>query len=350
MASTSSSSSSPTRLAFLGFDTTTDCSDLSNCGTATLDDIDDLSSRIPDLHAPYTLQSAVSVERQVTKAATVSADISELPRLRSVPNHQCECSVSRNAVLPQLSRSRAQNVYHYVSEGNFKQNQLIVNSNVRIGSKVQIFGFYTLDYANSDTSGVSSFPSNSYNISQDYGRGAFDIRHRLFLGGSIGLAIPDTVEPVHDRQFGFSFQHHLALRSEWRLRNTTIVPDSFRRRRVRRRNAPAGSAIYCTPYGTFDATGCTGTPLPINYGTGPNAFVMNLRLTKTFGFGAKTKKRSGQGQGGGPGGPGGGGPGGGGGPRGPLFGGGGGDRVSRRTPTGATTSRWASASEMPSIM
>ena len=56
--------------------------------------------------------------------------------------------------------------------------------------------------------------------------------------------------------------------------------------------------------------------LPINYGTGPAHFVMNLRFTKTFGFGPKAKA-SGQG-------PGGGGDGGrhGGGRGGPLFGGG----------------------------
>jgi hypothetical protein len=79
------------------------------------------------------------------------------------------------------------------------------------------------------------------------------------------------------------------------------------------------SYIFCTPLGTFDASAATGKLLPINYGTGPNHFVMNLRLTKTFGFGPSTKGAV-AGQGGG----GGGGPRGGGGGRGPLFGGGGG--------------------------
>jgi hypothetical protein len=83
--------------------------------------------------------------------------------------------------------------------------------------------------------------------------------------------------------------------------------------------------------GTFDArpdlAATTQRILPINFATGTNRFVLNLRLTKTFGFGPKTKRAvTGQGLGGGPGGPGGGGGGGsrggGGGPRGPLFGGG----------------------------
>jgi hypothetical protein len=77
--------------------------------------------------------------------------------------------------------------------------------------------------------------------------------------------------------------------------------------------------IYCTPLGTFDALG-GGKLLPINYGTGPTHFVMNLRLSKTFGFGPKAKSsfNGQQGQGGG-----GGGGRGGGGRGGPLFGGGG---------------------------
>ena len=85
-----------------------------------------------------------------------------------------------------------------------------MNTNVRVGAKIQLFGFYTLGYANSDTSGVSSFPSNSYNISQDYGRASFDVRHRLFLGGSIALPYLDPSQSIYGGQFGLSLQHHFA--------------------------------------------------------------------------------------------------------------------------------------------
>ena len=69
---------------------------------------------------------------------------------------------------------RSNNIYQYQSEGVFKQNQLIVNSSVRMGAKLSLFGYYTLNYANSDTgAGASSFPSQPNNISLDYGRSAF---------------------------------------------------------------------------------------------------------------------------------------------------------------------------------
>ncbi len=272
----------------------------------------------PRLHAPYTVQSAVSVERQVTKNATLSLTYLNsrgFDQFLSINTTAPEPGTScyPNCLLPE------QNKYEYVSEGNFKQNQLIVNSNVRIGSKLQLFGYYTLNYANSDTSGVNSFPSNSYNISQDYGRGAFDIRHRLFLGGSIAFPYLIRLSPFMIVSSGSPFN----VTSPFDLNGDAQYND-----RPNFVSSAACSAVsisgpqnnvYCTRLGTFDVLGLSGSRLPINWGTGPGHFVMNLRLTKTFGFGPSTKGKGAGAQDGGP--RGGGGHGGG--PRGPLFGGGG---------------------------
>jgi uncharacterized membrane protein YgcG len=218
------------------------------------------------------------------------------------------------------------NLYEYVSEAVFRQNQLITNSNVRLGSKIQVFGYYVLNYANSDTSGVSSLPSNSYNISADYGRASFDTRNRLFFGGSFALPFNFRLSPFMIASSGSPFN----ITTTNDLNNDSIFND-------RPGLAPGASCsaanIYCTPLGTFDANPASpavaGEKItPINYATGPSHVVLNLRLTKTFGFGPKVSRPAGnQGSGGGPGGggPGGGGGrggGGGGGPRGPLFGGG----------------------------
>lgn len=87
--------------------------------------------------------------------------------------------------------------------------------------------------------------------------------------------------------------------------------------------------IYCTPLGTFNSAPTTGEAvLPVNYGTGPSLFTLNLRVSKTFGFGGESGggRSAGGPGGGGPRGGGGGGRGGpgGGGPGGGPFGGGGG--------------------------
>ena len=89
----------------------------------------------PRLHAPYTLQSAISAERQLTKSATLSVTY-----LNSRGFDQL-LTINANAPFPGTpgSTTRPQpgegNIYRYVSNGNFKQNQLIVNSNVRAGNK-----------------------------------------------------------------------------------------------------------------------------------------------------------------------------------------------------------------------
>jgi hypothetical protein len=275
----------------------------------------------PRLHAPYTLQTAISVERQLTKAATLNVTY-----LNSRGFDQL-LTINANAPFPGTPCSPtcpppSENLYRYVSEAVFRQNQLITNTNVRVGSKVQLFGYYVLNYANSDTSGVSSFPSNSYNISADYGRGSFDIRNRLFFGGSFALPYNFRLSPFMIASSGSPFNitttndlnDDSVFNDRPGLISNATCPTTV--------NMPA-STTYCTPLGTFDARPTAGEKIvPINYGTGPSQFTLNLRLTKNFGFGPKTGGPGNQGRGGAPGGGGGGGGGGrgGGGPRGPLFG------------------------------
>ncbi len=289
-----------------------------NCGTVS-SSTSTIYQTGPRLRAPYTLQGAASAERQLTKSATLS-----LTYLNSRGFDQF-LSINANAPYPGTPCSpncpftTGGNIYRYVSEGNFTQNQFIVNSNIRIGSKVQLFTYYTLNYANSDAATANSFASNSYNISQDYGRGSFDTRHRLFLGGSIALPYAFRLSPFMIASSGSPFN----ITSGTDLNGDSIFND--RPGLVSTATCPTvtqNSSIYCTPLGTFDALG-NGKLLPINYGTGPSHFVLNLRLSKTFGFGPKTKGNSMNPGAGGPGGFGGGGGRGGGGPRGPLFGGGG---------------------------
>jgi len=274
----------------------------------------------PRLHAPYTLQGALSVERQLTKAATLSVTY-----LNSRGFDQF-ATINANAPFPGTSsrpNPAGGNVYQYVSEANFNQNQLIVNSNTRIGSKLQLFGYYTLNYANSNASGVSNFASNSYNLSQDYGRASFDTRHRLFFGGSIALPHLFRLSPFMVASSGSPYN----ITTPTDVNGDSIFNDrpGLISTATCAQGTKAVLTVYCTPLGTFDsAGGSAAAPLvPINYAIGPSHFTLNLRLTKTFGLGSKLKESSNvQSGGGGHGGGGGGGHGGGGGPRGPLFGGG----------------------------
>ena len=299
---------------------------LTNCGTVS-SSTSNIYQISPSISAPYTLQGAISAERQLTKAATLSVTY-----LTSRGFDQF-VTINANAPFPgtpcsPCAASTDGNLYRYVSEGNFKQKQLIVNTNWRAGSKVQLFGYYTLNYANSDTSGITGFASNSFNISQDYGRAMFDVRHRLFLGGSLAMPYAFRLSPFLVASSGSPFN----ITTSNDLNGDSIFND--RPGLVSNATCPTvvnptgGSTIYCTPLGTFDAVPTANEKLtPINYGTGPAHVSLNLRLSKTFGFGPKLKA-GGQNQnqnGSHDRGYGGGGGGGsrGGGARGPIYGGGG---------------------------
>ncbi|MFZ0537942.1 MAG: carboxypeptidase regulatory-like domain-containing protein [Candidatus Sulfotelmatobacter sp.] len=288
--------------------------DFSSCTGAVVPATPTTYQISPRLHAPYTLQTAISVERQLTKVSTLNVTYLNSRGFDQLLTINADAPFPGTPCSPACAVPTA-NLYRYVSEADFRQNQLIANTNWRVGSKVQFFGYYVLNYANSDTSGVSSFPSNSYNISADYGRASFDIRNRFFLAGSFALPYNFRLSPFMVLSSGSPFD--ITTRND--LNNDSIFND--RPGLVSTAICPSSvtltptSNTYCTPLGTFNATPTAGEKLvPINYAIGPSHAVVNLRLTRTFGFGPKSSGPTGtQGHGG---------PGGGGHGHGPLFGGG----------------------------
>src|SRR5271166_510097 len=241
-----------------------------------------------NLRAPYTMQTGITLERQLTKVANIAVTY-----LNSRGVHQFYTN-NLNPFIPSSDPSGGArplpnegNILQYQSEGTFKQNQLIVNGSIRMGAKLSLFGYYTYNRANSDTSGVNSFPSNPLNLSEDYGRASFDIRNRLFLGGTIGLPRGFRLSPFMIASSGIPF-------------NITTGTDPYQDNLYNVRPAFA----VCTPsnqtkFGCFDTTPAPGaTPIPINFGEGPGRFTMNLRLSKTFGFGPAIEGASGSGGGG----------------------------------------------------
>jgi hypothetical protein len=278
----------------------------------------------PDLRSPNTIQSAASIERQVTRAATVS-----ITYLHSRGEHAFFIANVNAPGAPWVpGNGRPQNsndnIYQYQSEGIFRQNQLIANVRVNTGKRLSLFGFYTLSYANSNvasggsaggffssgTTTMASFISDQYDPLADYGRAAFDVRHRAFLGGNLSMP------------YGFSLSPFVIINSGAPYTITTGQDnngDSIFNDRPWL--IGANENFSCGVRSDFSAVN-TGLPrVPINSCNGPGNTTLNLRLSKTFGFG-REKKSAGGGGFGGPGGPRGGPPGGGLGPRG-LSGGGG---------------------------
>ncbi len=271
-----------------------------------------------NLRAPSTTQTAVTLERQLTKIANMSVTYLNSRGADQLFSNNINTPFlgQYDPAAPLLNRPLGPigNVYEYESEGIFRQNQLFVQGTVRAGAKLLITAYYTLNYAKSDTSGVNSFPSNPFNVLEDYGRASFDIRNRFFLLASVALP------------HGFRFSPFL-IASSGIPYNVTLSQDLLGSSQFNQRptfatsSTPAGNVVTVPGLPAFNTVPTAGEEIPVNFLTSAGRFTMNVRLSKVFGFGKVADRSAGAGGGGGRGGPGGGG---GRGPGGPFGGGRGG--------------------------
>lgn len=222
----------------------------------------------PRLRVPITKQAAVGLEQQVGKSSTIS-----FTYVNSLGQHE---TVTRNANAPQVAgyNPAEPNIYQYYSEGIYKQNELIANFNTQFGQRLSLFGFYTMSYADSDSSGQN--PSNSANLKLDYGRTSWNAHHQVFLMGSWAAPWSLNFDPFVVFQSGRPFNITLGQ---------DVNGDSFFNDRPSFGTAGAPDTLT-TKYGTFNLNpGTNYTPIPVNYGNGPNLFTFNLRASKSMAFG-----------------------------------------------------------------
>ena len=265
-------------------------------------------SASPNLRTPYSMEFAIGADQQLARNATLSINY-----LNTRGVHQF---LSQNLNAPIGKDSSGKFIYpitpatgeapiiqqQYVSEGIYRQNELIANINVRARA-LSLFGYYVLNFAKSDTAGITSFPSQPYNIGADYGRASFDRRNRLFLGGNFSLPYHISLSPFIVASSGTPYNVTLGRDlngdSVFNDRPSFAAPNSIPAGQVGS-NTIAGCGSFAGP--DPNNPNAAYTPIPINYCTGPALFVTNLRASKTFGFGPSTVQ---PGQGGGQGGPGG---------------------------------------------
>ena len=244
-----------------------------------------------NLRTPYIMQTGATVERQLNKYANLSVTYLNS---RGVHQFYTNATPPPSTVPPGAT---PQILYHYQSGGIFKQNQLILNSRVQMGTRLSFWGYYTLNYVNSDSAGAGYIPSipcgapnlaagTPCGIDEDYGRASFDVRHRAFVGGFISMPWGMRASPFLVAQSGSPF-------------NITTGQDVYGINTFNARPTlgTCGSpGVISTPYGCFNKQIQAGQiGIPINAGTGPARFTLNMRFSKTFGFGEKKETAGGGG-------------------------------------------------------
>ncbi len=253
-----------------------------------------------NLQAPYTLQSVISVERQLPHNLTLATsyiNIRTLHVLRTRPLNAplpgtfipgvpasgirpLDCA---DFIPPDINPSTRCNVFEYESSGRYNQNQLIINFNSRFHRNATMNAYYVFAKANSDADGIGSLPANPYDLSTEYGRASGDIRHRFVMTGNFRAPWGITLNPFVIVQSGRPFNITLGR---------DINGDTFNIERPAL--APAGADcsdtlnIKCTPYGNFKLTFAPGdVMIPRNFGEGPGSTTVNLRVSKTWSFGSE---------------------------------------------------------------
>lgn len=277
-----------------------------------------------NLRAPYIVQSAIGVERQLPWNTSMAVTYTNSHGLHEFNTRNINAPFPGTGARPFPGRGVMD---LYESNGIYNQNQMNVNFNIRASRTLTLFTGYGLNFVKSNSDGANSSPVNQYDLAAEYGRAAQDIRHRFFLGGSVATKWGIRMSPFITAHSGAPF--NIFTGRDVNLDSVINDRPSFATEtQYAAAQAAHDPSIVKTQWGYFNLKpDPSGSFIPRNLGTGPGFFSVNLRLSKTFGFGPERGGAATQNPGGGEmGGPGGGGPrggGGGGGPRGGGPGGGG---------------------------
>ena len=215
-----------------------------------------------DLRAPYIIQSALTIERQLPRSTTASLTFANSRGVH----------MFRSRVLPGP-------VFLMESSGIYNQNQLILNANTNASKRVSLTGFYALNRARSDTDGLFTFPANPASLAGEYGPAATDVRHRGSISGTLAAPWDIRLNPFVILSSGPPF-------------DITAGRDIFGTTLFNARPAlaadPSKPGVIPTAYGLLDPNPPAGAQfLPRNYGRGPGSILVNLRIAKILAFGKR---------------------------------------------------------------
>lgn len=236
----------------------------------------------PTVRAPYIMQSAVSVERQLPRSTTLAITYANAHGLHLLRSQDINAPLlgTYNSFVPDsgiypLGRPGA--VFQMESSGLYNQNQLIAFFNSRYSKSLSFSASYVLNFSRSDTDGLGTFPARPYDFTGEYGSAANDVRHRVTFNGTINTKWNVRLSPFVVIQSGPPF-------------DITIGRDLYGTTLFNARPGiaadPTKPGLIQTKYGLLDPNPTLNQPtLTRNSGRGPGQLMVNLRVQKIFEFG-----------------------------------------------------------------
>jgi hypothetical protein len=235
----------------------------------------------PTLRAPYSMAGSLGVDKPLGKYASLSANYwftrgQHLFLTRNINAPLPGTYDPSNPASGVRPLGTVENIYEYESEGASEQNRVTVNGNLHT-KKTGLYGYYGLSKTNTNTAGIGTFPSNQYDLHDNYGRASYDRRQMVYLSGYTQIYGKVSLNPFIF--YGSSSPFNIVVGQD--LNGDTQFNDrpAFATDLTR-------SSVYQTRWGAFDAQPMAGQKIiPVNYGKGPGMFVANLRLSRNFNFG-----------------------------------------------------------------
>jgi len=240
----------------------------------------------PNLQIPTVWVLGTQVERQLPRNMTMfvgffNLRIVHVIRARDVnaPLPGTISELTPNGIRPDPTKG---DIYRYEASGQFNQRQFFIGFNSRLSRKIQVNGNYSWSKTTNDTDGQGGalFPMNSYDLTGEFGRSSFDIRHRFTIFGTVNLPWWKlVVNPFIVANTGPGFNITTGL-------DRNLDRQFNERPSFAAANAACSATIRCTRFGNFNLNPLPGeTIVPRNFGQAPGAFVVNLRISRAFAFG-----------------------------------------------------------------
>jgi hypothetical protein len=239
------------------------------------------------LRAPYILQSAIGIERQLPFNTTVTFTYANSHGLHLLRSHDINAplpgtynpSVPGSGVFPLGNTSP---LFLTESSGLYNQNQLISSVNSKVTKTISLFSYYMFNHASSNTDGPGTFPANPYSMAGEYGPASTDVRSHFSVSGSITT------------KWNFRFSPYLVMDSGPPFDITAgrdLYGDTLFNGRPGIATDPHKPGVIQTKYGLLDPNPTQDEKiLPRNFGRGPGQISMNLRVAKTIAFGPSTER------------------------------------------------------------
>src|SRR5262249_17681837 len=139
----------------------------------------------PDLKAPYSFNTSVSVEQQLPKGLVATLTYIQDRGIHQFRTRNINAPYPdpNNPTVLKIPNPLEGIVYQLESSGRSVTNRIDFGLNRRLG-RITAFGRYTLGWMNTDVGGI---PADSYDLRSEWGRSNGDRRHNVFVGSFMNL-------------------------------------------------------------------------------------------------------------------------------------------------------------------